>query len=186
MTRFTPSREFYIPAGAIKVTDKQSDAVVYLYSNDFNHICAVAFHGRAQKPDWKFRFLSKEARTTRIEHFFEGRRAHLERVSIYRKEGNKPHNLQVGHILRAMWGYEQTNIDYFQITKLIGKTMVEIRETGSVSDTTGHMSGNCTPKLDAFTSEPMRRKVSHGRVTVDRSRSASLWDGTPDNWTAYH
>lgn len=186
MTRFTFPRAFYIPTGSVKVTDKKSDAVVYLYKNSSDQICAVAFHGKAKKPDWKFRFTTEAKRAERIQSFFESRRVHLFRMAERRKEANKPHNLEVGHILRASWGYEQTNIDYFQVTKVIGKTMVEIREIGSVSDTTGHMSGTCTPKLDAFTSEPMRRKVSNGSVTVDRSRYARIWDGTPDNWTAYH
>jgi len=185
MARFTFPRSFYIPAGAIKVTDKNSDAVVYLYKNSDDQDCAVGFHGKANKPDWRFRFASAVKREAQIVRHFENRRGHLGRVAAQRKEANKPHNLQVGHILRAMWGYDQTNIDYFQVTKVIGKTMVEIREIEAVSDSDGWMTGTCTPRLDAFKSKPMRRKVSHGRVAADQVRRAGLWDGTPDNWTAY-
>ncbi|MFN3253757.1 hypothetical protein [Roseibium album] len=184
MARFTFSRDFYIPKGAVKVTDKQSDAVVYLYTQKNTGLpCVAAFHGKAQKPDFKFWYPNEEQRDAKIECFFESRRNHLAHVSERRKAANKPHNLQVGHILRAMWGYDQTNIDYFQVTKLIGKTMVEIREIGQVSE--GGWTGTCTPRLDDFQSEPMRRKVAHGRISVDNVRSAGLWDGTPDNWTAY-
>ncbi len=185
MARFTFPRSFYIPSGAIKVTDKNSDAVVYLYKNADDQVCAVGFHGKANKPDWRHRFASLKQREGHIVRHFERRRAHHVRMAEHRKEANKPHNLQVGHILRAMWGYDQTNIDYFQVTKVIGKTMVEIREIEAVSDCTGSMTGTCTPRLDAFKSKPMRRKVSYGRVSVDTVRRAGIWDGTPDNWTAY-
>jgi len=59
MARITSPRIAYIPAGSVKVADKQSDAVVYLYTNSGDHMCAVAFHGKANKPDWKFRFRSE-------------------------------------------------------------------------------------------------------------------------------
>ena len=41
------------------------------------------------------------------------------------------HNsLQIGSILYASWGYDQTNIDFYEVTKLIGRTTLELRELG--------------------------------------------------------
>jgi len=186
MTSFTLSRSFYIPTGATKIAHKGSDAVVYTYTNSKGEICATAFHGtRKAKPDWRFRFTSEDARNKQIGRFFDSRAAHIARKAEQRKKANQGHNLQVGHILSAMWGYDQTNVDYFQVTKIIGKTMVEIREIGAVSDATGWAMGTCTPKLDNFIGEPKRRKVSNSYVKVDRVRLASLWSGTPDRWTSY-
>jgi hypothetical protein len=46
------SRAFYIPRGAVKVTDKHSDAVAYFYTNLHGQVCAKGFHGKASKPDF--------------------------------------------------------------------------------------------------------------------------------------
>lgn len=63
---------------------------------------------------------------------------------------------------RSSWGYDQTNIDYYEVTKLIGKTMVEIREIGaeSVSDNGPAMTGSCVPRPGHYIGEPMRKTVS--------------------------
>ena len=38
------------------------------------------------------------------------------------------HSLRVGDILEASWGYEQTNINFYQVVALKGRTMVSVRE----------------------------------------------------------
>jgi hypothetical protein len=42
----------YAPAGAIRVADKRSSAVVYLYTTSRAPPAAIAYHGRAEKQDW--------------------------------------------------------------------------------------------------------------------------------------
>src|SRR6478736_6785039 len=126
MPRLKPQREFYIPQGARRVKHKYSSALVYLYEAA-GQVKALAFHGRAQKPDWHYRWPDNERgramREARVrEHFakwgeWEGRE---------RDRRAKPHGLKVGDVLRASWGYDQTNIDYYEVVKLIGKSMVDI------------------------------------------------------------
>ena len=36
--------------------------------------------------------------------------------------------VKVGDIFSASWGYEQTNVDFFQVIALVGKTSVRVRE----------------------------------------------------------
>ena len=38
------------------------------------------------------------------------------------------HPLQIGSILYTSWGYEQTNIDFYQVIELIGTSTVVLRE----------------------------------------------------------
>lgn len=186
MARFTFPRSSYVPTGAIKVTDKHSDAVVYLYAQRSSGLpCVIAFHGKAQKPDFRYWYPTEEERAEKIERFFKSRRDHINRMAERRKEANKPHTLEVGHILRSSWGYDQTNIDYYQVTAIVGKTMVELRKISRISDNAGGLTGTCTPDLDAFIGEPFRRKVSHGSVTITQGQYAHPWKGTPDHWTAY-
>lgn len=76
-------------------------------------------------------------------------------------------------------GYEQTNIDFFQVTRIVGPHTVEVLEVSQIAADTGNepsMTGKCLPKLDGFTGEPLRRRVN-GRsksVRIDRVRTAFL------------
>lgn len=190
MMRFAPSRDFYIPKGSVKIADKASDGVVYIYTSHKDKPAAIAFHGKAQKPDWHHSFANDEARERKIRDHFEGRRRWAEWQQERRDERKKPHGFEVGHLLYASWGYEQTNIDFYQVTKIIGAHMVEVREVAQISADKGDepwMTGKVVPKLDAFTGKPMRRRVN-GRsksVRIDNVRTAFLWDGRPLNWTGY-
>ncbi|RMC62509.1 hypothetical protein [Sinorhizobium meliloti] len=191
MMRFAPlTRDFYIPKGSVKINDKASDAVVYVYTSAKDRPAAMAFHGKAVKPDWHHTFANDAARERKIREHFEARGRWSEWKQERRDERKKPHGFEVGHILYASWGYEQTNIDFYQVTKIIGRHMVEVREVSQIAADTGNepwMTGKVVPKLDAFTSEPMRRRVN-GRsksVRIDKVRTAFLWDGRPVNWTGY-
>lgn len=186
MTRFNITREFYIPDGAICVEDKASGACVWLYANEKREPCGVAFNKKSIKPVWRYRFRSRQEAKDHALRFFKARQQHLARVAEYRAGRNKPHNLQVGHILYSSWGYEQTNIDWYQVTKVIGKCFVEVRKIGAVIDQNGWERGTCTPRADEFIGEPARRKVSNGSVKVSSCASAYLWDGRPKSWTSYH
>ena len=54
MMRFAPfTRDFYIPKGAIKIADKASDGIVYIFRSAKARPAAMAFHGKAVKPDWQ-------------------------------------------------------------------------------------------------------------------------------------
>lgn len=69
------------------------------------------------------------------------------------------HQLLVHDILMASWGYDQTNIDYYQVTKLIGAQTVEIRKIAAKTTPTGSMCGECYPLIDQFIGEPMKKRV---------------------------
>ena len=96
------------------------------------------------------------------------------------------HTLKVGDILKSSWGYDQTNIDYFQVVKLIGKTMVGLRAiNGEMVESTSWASGKVRPVKDSFRRDFLlggdidtvyRRKASKykGYVSIDNVRLASI------------
>lgn len=184
----TLDRAFYIPRASVKVADKRSDAVVYIYTNANGRPCAAAFHGRASKPDWQCYFTSEAAREAAVRRFFESRQARAAQKAEQRAARSKPNKLQVGHMLVCSWGYEQTNIDFYQVTRVISATMVEIRAIASTTvKEDSWASGKCVPSPDAFKGEPMRKRVVHGdSVRINDRHTANLWDGRPRSWTAWH
>lgn len=81
------------------------------------------------------------------------------------------HELKVGDVVRSSWGYDQTNVNHYQITKLIGKRTVEVRELVEHKESTGDMSWRVAPVWGEFIGEPMRRTVDrHGHVNILREK----------------
>lgn len=185
---FKMTRAFYLPENAVEQDSGGTDAAVYYYDNAAGRPCAIGFHGRAQKPDFHYQFMNKNARAEHVADFIKQRREYQEWKKARRAEKTKPHTLQVGHVLYTTWGYEQTNVDFYQVTKIIGKCTVEVREIASrmVQDT-GYMTGKVIPELDHFTGEPMRKRAgSDNRIKISSYAHARLWDGKPVNFTAYY
>lgn len=98
--------------------------------------------------------------------------------------------LKPGDVLVASWGYEQTNIDYYLVTKRTAKS-VKLQPIGKKNVAlTGHMTGTCEPDPDSFLDAPeiTRRVRAHSGsewVTVNDYTSATLWSGQPNSWSSY-
>jgi hypothetical protein len=103
-----------------------------------------------------------------------------------------------GKIVEFSWGYEQTNIDYFLITKRSAHFVwLQPIQSKRVEDT-GYMSGTCVPdpeknarQQDGSDKPVIRRKV-HARdgketgIAIESYGWASLWDEKPSRWSSYH
>jgi hypothetical protein len=181
------TRESFYPKSAIKVADKQSDAVAFVWESR-GRPCAVVFYGKQTKPAANFRFRSPAERETTVRRYFESRRAWQKQRADWKAERvAATHNLQVGHVLKASWGYDQTNVDFYQVTALVSDKTVELRKIASQDATQlTSMSGRVLPVRDAFCGEPMRKRATRNGVRIDSSRFASVWDGMPAYESSYH
>lgn len=68
----------------------------------------------------------------------------------------------VGDIFSASWGYEQTNIDFFQVVELVGASSVRVREVRpeiASDEATGPMSACRVYKLTRELLPPVSRSV---------------------------
>ncbi len=154
--RFQQDRSFYIPkAGATEIKDDAAQSVVYTYERtgpDGRVIpLAMGFAGKAQKPSFHFRYSTVEKRAEAIATFFANQRARIQRRTDARKARSEfVHTLKVGDVLRSSWGYDQTNVDYYQVTALKGAKQVTVRRIGAVSETTGWETGKCAPDVGNF------------------------------------
>ena len=185
MYRFPHNRESYIPDGAQAVPADGTDAAIYIYEGD-SAPYAITFHGRAQKPDWHYRFRNFAHRAARVAAFFDSRRSRAAINAEYKAQRTKPRNLAVGDILCATWGYDQTNVDFYQVTALIGRASVEIHNIAGRSENTGDMTGQCWPARDAFIGDPMRKRVSHGNSVKIRHQHATKCDPSQKHyWSSY-
>lgn len=171
MPYIKPDRAHYIPKGARRVQHKHSSAVAYVYEHN-GQLCAVAFHGRAQKPDWRYRFGPSNPTIAAVRENYVNRHfARWQEIEGSRQRRKaEPHQLKPGDVLRASWGYDQTNIDYYEVIKLIGASMVEIREIEGASANDGgpggDMTGQCVPLPGAYKGEPMRKRADGDGVKI--------------------
>ena len=60
------------------------------------------------------------------------------------------YGVRVGDIFSASWGYDQTNVDFFQVLALVGESSVRVRQVNPpviAEDATGPMAAYYTYKL---------------------------------------
>jgi hypothetical protein len=88
------------------------------------------------------------------------------------------HEWVIGDIVDCNWGYDQTNVDFYQVVELNGKTMVTLRPIEKRTNENQRV----VPIADKFCGEPFRRKVTpgwqgDGWISINTFSGASRWDG---------
>ena len=186
---YQPPRESYVPTDR-PVRMRQYDdlpAVIAMYDGNHGKPVAIGWKGKANKPAFHFRFRDEERREQYVAEWLEGQRQSAASRAQYRAEQNKPHSLKVGQILYTCWGYDQTNIDYYEVTKVIGKHMVEIREVGLVAQgSRGGPSEWVKPAVGSYIGEPMRKRASgDNSVRIASYARATPWNGEAKSRTGF-
>ena len=162
-------RDFYIPSGAVKITHKRLPAIVYLATTCNGRPCAVGFYGKANKPSFNYQFRYEERRAQAVAEWFK-RLEEIEASKKARREQRSAyvHDVKAGDIFRSSWGYDQTNIDYYQIVRLIGAHMAEVREIQQQRQETAWQQGDCVPAPGHWATEAdyseagEKHKAEHG------------------------
>lgn len=76
-------------------------------------------------------------------------------------QNNMNHNFVEGSIIYNSWGYDQTNIDFYQIVEVKPKSVILRKiESCYVSGTEGFMCANVKPIKDCFVGEPILKKIN--------------------------
>lgn len=182
------SKTEWIPKGAIKITPKAVNAETYL--TEYNgRLYAMGFSGNRQKPDFNGRFTTVQFRERYIGQYIE----RIKRIEERRAERSAErkafqHTLKVGDILRTSWGYDQTNIDFYQVVELRGKCNIVIRETAQDRvETTGRDTWTTIPRRNVFRGAPMVKRAQQGNsVRIASYAMAYPWSGKPENASTGH
>lgn len=95
--------------------------------------------------------------------------------------------VKIGDFFVDSWGYEQTNVDWYQVTK-VSPASVWLRRVKSDRTETGYMTGECVPVKNAFIGDEKRKKLrqnsGHFNVPSDYGW-CQLWDGRPKRYSSY-
>lgn len=182
------TRESYISTlakGSTKVVCKQTGAEIYLYERQ-GVPYALVFSGKRNKADINARYKNAEDRVSHIERYIAGLVAAKAAKKAQRAARNAGHgDITIGAIFYTSWGYDQTNVEFFEVVGLKGKCTVILREIAQESQETGPMAGRCTGRPGVYIGDLFNRRISGGAVRIDDVRSGSVWDGQPKYWSSY-
>jgi hypothetical protein len=203
----TLTREFYIHANSKKVTsDKLSEesAVCYLVESTNGRVNVQFFIGKQSKPDKYLAYKSLESANTAIEAFFDNlvrvyayKQEQKERQKLARQEAKAEFRGTIGSVFVASWGYDQTNVDAYQITARINNQTVEVVEIGFEeveSQGFAAMSEKIKPlpvsaEKAAKMPKLLARITAKDSIQVANKRSAGnadLWDGARSYYHSWY
>lgn len=174
----------YIPKDATAV--EHANGIVYTYAQD-GRLYAIAYSGKRAKSDWHFKFRTEEQRNERIQQFFASLDAHAQRIAGQRQQRIQPHTLAVGDIIYNSWGYDQTNIDFYEVVKT-SANFVWLQPIARDLKETGFMSGEVTPCPGTCHGEITQRRVhvyGSGNSVHFEFGAGCKWDGTPKHCSWY-
>lgn len=193
---FRMTREFYTPRHyAAKVTPKGVEAEIYLINAGDGNYQAMAFGGKRSKPDFHIRFRDQARRSEHVSNYIDNLKSRKEEKAERQAAKNAfEHTLKEGDILYSSWGYDQTNIDFYQVTKVVGKKSVKIRKIYSgIDHHDGCQSNYVVPMKDSFyenrgeydrDGNEMLKRVQEGNiVSISSYANAYPWDGSPKRET---
>lgn len=168
----------------------------FLYYNTDGKPCVAAYTGKRNKASFRYRYKSDDDAINSILLFIQN-----EALKIKAKEERKIEDkkiqqelfdiVEVGSIFVSSWGYDQTNVDAYQVIEKKGSSTIVLKEIGlsTVEDSNyGNMSCNVIPVKDSFmeNSEPFEKRINRFGISMSSYSSASLWDGKSDYYRSWY
>lgn len=150
---------------------------------------ATGWIGKAKKPSFNYYFMSKAQRA----RYLQNRRQALiqkREAKIARQEAKKQVKAgdyyQVMDVIQNEWGYNQTNVDFYQVVKVNPKSIVVRQIAKKSNDHGGPYGGKCAPVRGEFIgSEELKKVDQHGRIRFKHG-GARKWDGRQVYCSSYH
>ncbi len=186
MTRFRLTRKCFIPSEYDDYKEyPKIPAIVYFMPGRNGMPAAKGFGGKRSKPDFYIRFRSTERREEYVNNWLDGLRSRNETKATRQAKRSQGHSLKVGDILDSSWGYDQTNIDFYEVIDTPSKCFVTIREIGQHIEHAGQGSDRVTPNRGHYIGGAMRKRASADNyITLTSYSCASPWSGQPRHQTA--
>jgi hypothetical protein len=155
----------YIPEGYELSWDDQ-ELGIQIYYKESPTIGGLCFVGKAINPTWHYCFKDGSQRIKQVEQTFAQVRAKLDRKEQEKAKKSQAmanHGVVAGDVFRCSWGYDQTNIDYYEVIAVTGKTATVCR-IGCLSEQDGFLQGESVPSLGAFIGKPFKKLIQKRSV----------------------
>lgn len=205
----TLTREFYIAKDSQKVTSNklsEESAVCYVSVTATGRVNVQFFIGKQSKPDKYLAYKSRESANAAIEAFFDNlvrvyeyKQKEKERQKLAKQQAKAEFLGTPGSVFVASWGYEQTNVDAYQMTRRINNQTIEVVEIGFehlTEESRGYSSMAEQVKPLPVSAEKaatmpklLARITSKNGIQVANKRSAGdadLWDGKESYYHSWY
>jgi hypothetical protein len=183
--------ERWFPKGSMAINHPNGLGVAYVsvMNPEKGYWQVVAYRGTAGKPEFNYSFKNREQAEKKVGDWFQSLSAHRDYVNQLRETHNQPHTLKVGDIITNSWGYDQTNVDWYRITRTT-QHFVWLKPIAAHVEENGFMSGPSVPRIDVSSedpsqwgfhdlSEPEKQHKASGASVIMKYGSGSKWDGKP-------
>lgn len=154
--------ERFIPEGYVQFKPELGDYPKDMFACYVNakqkQPVAIFYAGKQSKPTWHYRFNSIEELQKKINESIKRLMSwHEMKEDRKLKKKEDISKIKVGDLFSSSWGYEQTNVDFYQVVSVKGKsfTIKQIKSRtidGSEKDYNGMADRRCAVK-DAFLDE---------------------------------
>ena len=130
--------------------------------------------------------LRKTELKAAIEKYVDGQRATLKFKAARRATRKAPNTLAIGSILSASWGYDQTNVDFYEVVDKPSQHFVVIRKIAQNTIESNGAQDYVVPVLGSYVEDGKRVKASaDNTVRINSYNTASEWSGQPMYQTAF-
>lgn len=150
----------YIPEGYELSWDNQ-ELGIQVYYKEVPYPAAICFVGRAINPTWHYRFKNSEQRQAEVTKTFANIQAWKDAKAARKAkalEASANHGVKVGDVFRSSWGYDQTNVDYYQVLSVSNKTATFCK-IARLAESNGYLQGDCVPAPNQFIGKPFKKLI---------------------------
>ncbi len=142
----------YIPKNALPITEEGLGAVYVYRINGKSGLRygVIAYREKAINNSFHYTYKTDAQVDEAIERFFNDLRQHKALVIERRAREYSGHSFKVGDIVTNSWGYDQTNVDWYRVTRM-SANYVWLKPVHSAMDSdesSGPMSGHVGLALD--------------------------------------
>jgi hypothetical protein len=121
-----------------------------------------AWRGDRRKPDWFYLFRNQSQAAEQARKFLESvtasAAARAERMNEQRARRSAlkaSDHWSVGDVAYTSWGYDQTNVEYYQVTKVLPRSVIVRQVAVNSSDHGQPGGGKCAPRRFEFVGPEM-------------------------------
>ena len=143
----------------------------------------VAYKGRKSKAERSRIFSNVETRDRELASFVE---FHEGVEARKRQEREAVHGLAVGDIVYSIWGYEQTNVTFYEVVRVPSARTATVRKLKAnwIESEPCSMRGTSTPRPGEYVeNEKPRNRRATGWHTLGELEK---WNGKPCPVTSWH
>jgi len=176
-------RERYIPTDYTEIVESEK-AKVIIYHHPEKPF-AIAYSGKKSKPDFHYDLKTVERKDNYIQEYISSKEKEIDEREAHKRKQKELLLKELNEIvpgktiIYTSWGYDQTNVDWYLVTGIKGKTLTlqEIGHDIHTSEGYSSMSGNATPNVKKIVGSEFKQSI---RNTLKvNGYYARVWDKLP-------